>query len=419
MQTEAEAFLQRIRAFPDDDAPRLIFADWLDERGDPRGRFIRVELALARLDEEPAGPFDRDDTRAELDREREQLLDAHGEEWKAPFRGLATGLRFHRGFVEEVNVTARQLLSRAPELFDTGPIRHIHLIEGGSALPAVFQCNLLSRLNALTVKNLYAGEPLARAVARSPYLSGLKKLHLTRNRFEADAAEHLATSPVLANLEELDLGENDLGEAGARALAASAHLGGLRRLELRVNHLGPAGAEAIAASERLVNLHRLGLAENEIGSPRLHSPGLSHALLRIPDLDLSYNGLNPAGLQVILGQRAGPGSVRTQELDLSHNELGDEGARVIAASPLLDGVKVLRLVGCQIGDDGGRALAESPHLNHLVKLDLSNNPIGGTGFRWFLESQHLRSLRRLITPAGGVSGSMQQALGARFNRGRG
>ena len=38
-----DAFLQAIRDAPDDDAPRLIYADWLDERGDPRGEFIRVQ----------------------------------------------------------------------------------------------------------------------------------------------------------------------------------------------------------------------------------------------------------------------------------------------------------------------------------------------------------------------------------------
>jgi uncharacterized protein (TIGR02996 family) len=34
-------FLEAICANPDDDVPRLIFADWLEERGDPRGEFIR------------------------------------------------------------------------------------------------------------------------------------------------------------------------------------------------------------------------------------------------------------------------------------------------------------------------------------------------------------------------------------------
>jgi uncharacterized protein (TIGR02996 family) len=41
MNDEA-AFLARIRDTPDDVAPRLVYADWLDERDDPRGELIRV-----------------------------------------------------------------------------------------------------------------------------------------------------------------------------------------------------------------------------------------------------------------------------------------------------------------------------------------------------------------------------------------
>src|SRR5947208_4411815 len=37
------AFLQAILASPDDEGIRLIFADWLDEQGDPRGAFIRAQ----------------------------------------------------------------------------------------------------------------------------------------------------------------------------------------------------------------------------------------------------------------------------------------------------------------------------------------------------------------------------------------
>lgn len=414
MQTEAEAFLQRIRAYPDDDAPRLIFADWLDERGDPRGEFIRVQLALARSDDETASSLGREE-RGKWEQRQRELLDAHREEWTATLQGLATGAKFRRGFVEEVNVTARQLVGRANELFATGPIRHVHLLDVGSHLAAALQCHYLSRLNALTIHAQHAGESLARAVAQSQHLSGLKALCLSRNRFEADAVSHLATSPVLANLEELDLGENELGELGARTLAASPHLGGLCRLELKANHIGPMGAEVIAASTRLVNLHRLGLAENEIGSPRIKSLSFPQSLLRVPILDLSTNGLNADGLEVILTRQSVSGEpVHLQELILSHNELGNDGARVIAASPDLDGVKVLRLIGCGIEDDGARALAESRHLNGLVELDLGNNPINDPGFRAFLDTPQLRSLRRLVVPIG-VSKRMREALDERFH----
>ena len=45
-----QAFLADIIAHPDDDAPRLIYADWLEENGQPeRGEFIRLQIKLATL----------------------------------------------------------------------------------------------------------------------------------------------------------------------------------------------------------------------------------------------------------------------------------------------------------------------------------------------------------------------------------
>jgi uncharacterized protein (TIGR02996 family) len=46
---EREAFLLAICENPDDDTPRLVFADWLQEHGDEaRAEFIRVQIELAR-----------------------------------------------------------------------------------------------------------------------------------------------------------------------------------------------------------------------------------------------------------------------------------------------------------------------------------------------------------------------------------
>ena len=41
-----ESFMEAILQSPDDDALHLIFADWLEEHGNPRGEFIRVQYAL-------------------------------------------------------------------------------------------------------------------------------------------------------------------------------------------------------------------------------------------------------------------------------------------------------------------------------------------------------------------------------------
>src|SRR5262249_10801808 len=48
--TQGEAILQGVLDNPDDDTPRLVYADWLDDHGDPdRAEFIRVQIELARL----------------------------------------------------------------------------------------------------------------------------------------------------------------------------------------------------------------------------------------------------------------------------------------------------------------------------------------------------------------------------------
>ncbi|SRR5579871_3008402 len=47
MNADAD-FLAAIRANPDDDALRLVYADWLEERGDVRSELLRLELIVDR-----------------------------------------------------------------------------------------------------------------------------------------------------------------------------------------------------------------------------------------------------------------------------------------------------------------------------------------------------------------------------------
>jgi uncharacterized protein (TIGR02996 family) len=44
-----DPFLTAVLAAPDDDATRLVYADWLEERGDPRAEFLRVESQFLKL----------------------------------------------------------------------------------------------------------------------------------------------------------------------------------------------------------------------------------------------------------------------------------------------------------------------------------------------------------------------------------
>ena len=64
---EEEAFLRAIAAAAGDDLPRLVYADWLDERGDPRAAFLRAEVIFARGRASAARRARLLDCRAELD----------------------------------------------------------------------------------------------------------------------------------------------------------------------------------------------------------------------------------------------------------------------------------------------------------------------------------------------------------------
>src|SRR5437879_5206671 len=96
-----DAFWQDILEHPDDDAPRLIFADFLEERGEPAGlaqaEFIRLQIELEQPQEE--GP------RLWAMRRREaELLAAHRATWTGALREQVWAEEFRRGFVEGVTL---------------------------------------------------------------------------------------------------------------------------------------------------------------------------------------------------------------------------------------------------------------------------------------------------------------------------
>ena len=46
LSAEEKIFLKEIESNLDDDSARLVYADWLEERGDPRGEYLRLEYEL-------------------------------------------------------------------------------------------------------------------------------------------------------------------------------------------------------------------------------------------------------------------------------------------------------------------------------------------------------------------------------------
>src|SRR5689334_2391543 len=106
-----DAFLQAILEAPEDDTPRLIYADWLEDHGEPeRAEFIRVQIELARL-----SPHDR--RRLVLGRREQELLQSHAARWLPSLPPWAFAASWHRGFVAGIGAGVGDFLRGAEELF--------------------------------------------------------------------------------------------------------------------------------------------------------------------------------------------------------------------------------------------------------------------------------------------------------------
>ncbi len=192
-----DAFLADILQHPEDDTPRLVYADWLDEQaatcgGDEavglaaRAEFIRVQCRLERTPEDDPHRPGLEDRAAELER-------VWGPMWARPFRKRARTWAFRRGFVEELWLSTRQFVSGDARLFRQSPLRVVHL-----------------RPSAGDLTGLLA----------SPFLRRLAALDLGFNRLDDSGARQLAACPALQALTALDLGHNDLGDEGVEDLSA-------------------------------------------------------------------------------------------------------------------------------------------------------------------------------------------------------
>jgi len=82
---DESAFLEALQQHPEDNALRLVFADWLDERGDMRGELIRLLHTLTQSVEVP--------DRQELE-DRQRSLLAEGVQSVGPFWTNSIGMKF-------------------------------------------------------------------------------------------------------------------------------------------------------------------------------------------------------------------------------------------------------------------------------------------------------------------------------------
>lgn len=387
MTSEAAGLLDAIVASPDDDAPRLVYADWLQGQNDPRGEFIQLQCQLA------AAP---DDERRRAMRIAEnKLLKAHEAGWLDPLRALlpepgwADSFKFEheRGFVERAQLTMA-CVPRFDALFAAAP-----MIRELEVTCSVFDGVKFSR-------------PDIAPLLASPHLAKLRKLTLNVGGGGDEVAEQLAACEVLANLTTFELhasvtGETAtmfigippeklvLGDAGITAIAGSPHFARLEHLLVEGNLIGPAGIAAIANGAW--RLRTLDLARNAITLPiadALRGP----ATATVEILRLAQNQLPDADVARLV---ALPELANVVELDLESCGLGAKGTALLCEALALPALRRLRLERNSLADAGGLAVASSPAMARLTSLEMGHNRMGAKAGAALAASPHLANLERL------------------------
>ena len=350
-----------ILADPNDRAAFAAYADLLMEAGDPRGEFVRVQLAL---EDESLGKKERD----KLKKREKELLAAHEREWLGELAPVFLEQQLERWeradtrrqnrrdwvrgcllslYVADLTVEAARALVRNPDKFPV--LRELRIGETGYEEEYEPGPDIPEDAEEYTTVCLY---PLT----RWPHLKKLRVFQLGMMESEdykdycefnchteGDLAFHLVKQ--MPDVEELYLLAHnvDTNKLFAHPMPK------LRVLQVYHAHRYPLAK--LAKNKSLTNL--------------------THLLLHphVPD-DYEEESLHLADLKAVI---TSPNLPNLTHLRLRICDAGDAGCREIVKSGILKRLKVLDLRHGLITDEGAKALAACPDLKNLQLLDVSRN----------------------------------------------
>ncbi len=454
IEGDEERLLLAIRDAPDDDAPRLVYADWLAQRGDSRGELIVAACRLAQLD-------DDDPASASLERRIGELADAGRAIWLGPLAEKLDG-DFDRGFLQRVSVGAADVVAHADRIFRVAPVRELVIDHAGDAVTQLAACPALARYRALRFDDTVIDDDEYERLARCEYLVGLEELGLYNASLGSAALAAIARSPHLGNLRVLDIGgrDNDFLLAGFHTLANAAFAPKLESLRIYQRWLDPEAIATLAAFPSLVRLEagcnrfgengaaaalaalplalvELGLYMNHIDELGARALADAPLLGRVESLDVSANPMGQAGALALVrsshlgalrrltfgGEHGVPDAVvaraiaaslpALEELDLTLAQVGADGAAARAAGDVAQ-LERLSLYQNAIGDAGAIAIARSTTLRALMWLDLSHNAITDVGAVALAEAPYLDALAAVQLAGATLGPRGRDALRARF-----
>jgi uncharacterized protein (TIGR02996 family) len=429
MNPELKALLLGCKEAPEEDEPRQILADWLEEQGEAdRAEFVRLQLRLPQ-DEWLIGPRQfagPDPDESEVVGRAWELWRRHRAEWLGPLAESGLDVRCRRGLLivrvgqgqvhRLTGVAGRnpwlETLCLDPaepadlrEVLANGwlaPFSRLELLRGhntdGLAGALATAGDAVAHLRALVTAHGDMGSWVR--LLDSPHLAGLRLGHV--EMYNASAPVAPTAGPVALRSLALSFGELD-GERTAdlfsgarypaltrlalgggrsdagdlRSLARAPLLARLEWLSLANSGLDRHGIEALAALPAPLRLRGL-----SVNNCHLLRPQSMARLLAAPLLG-SVTHLNasdvPCGRRAAQAVSRSPWLERLEVLCLGHSEAGDAGASSLARAVGLRALRRLAVRAWNIGPAGATALAAAPWAGGLETLDLSFNPLTSAG----------------------------------------
>lgn len=289
MNPDELALLAGIAAHPHADLPRLVFADWLEERGFAlRAEFIRLQCEIAIKETLPRAALN---AFAYLWKRQQELIDDHLPEILGPVAAPLADARptLRRGFVDEVELHVRPFLPLAEliaglrpsptavsvtnllampfefilcphlgpvtrlSIFDANHLDHPPPGDPPTMEVVIAAINRLERLEAISLEGIPLTDPFVGGPADEaellPFPPSLVEMDFSYCQMTDDVAISFLNAGLFRRLKRIVLGGNPLTDQTALELAD--RLGPVRTLEqlnLRFTNIGTAGRAALLAA---------------------------------------------------------------------------------------------------------------------------------------------------------------------------
>jgi uncharacterized protein (TIGR02996 family) len=387
-----------IIAHTDEDTPRLVYADWLDENGDPdRAAFIRVQCRLADLTPGDPDWFELTQNEAELTTRLQTrfagMRRRSAGDWGTHHRGFPFSINCNPRSGEWTDDETTRIAEELTRIVTTTTIRGISL---HGAPPDQF-AKLVTRpvfsaIHRLTFDfaQIWEQERAAIAIqrlARPESSRNLRQLSV-QTTIWPQMIDGLVAPDVFPNLRQLWLPYLRCPAHDVRRLMTGNWVHKLKELNLSLWNTALAEPLLTSAGD-LQELHTLAMVHAPPSIAEHLAPGPFPQLVSLacPDARIRLQGL-----QKMLGAAW---FARLRVLDLTSNELGDRALVALASHPVARSLRVLRLGNNPFGRTGLTALTQPETFPELTWLDLS---LTNTKKRKVTEADLTRFLAHLALP---------------------